>query len=99
MSVPPVGKYMLKGPQVDPGSGYWMYCSQLHVLTLEELTQDTEDHGSRHFFPEPPDAAVTAREFQELLDLAGWRDDPCRLVSPCPRVEEGHRRPCHRPRE
>jgi hypothetical protein len=101
MTPPPVEKYQLKGPQVDPGSSYWMVCSQLHVLAIEELTQVTEDEHSRYFFPPPPDAAVTAKEFDELLDLARWRDDPCRLVSTshCPKVGDGDRRPCHRPRE
>jgi len=100
-AAPPVAKYALTGPQVDPGAGYWMYCSQLHVPTIDELLSITEDPGSRYFFPPPPDAATTAREFAELLDLARWRDDPCRLVSTgdCPRVSERDRRPCHRPRE
>jgi hypothetical protein len=102
MAPPSVEKYKLKGLQVDPGAGYWMYCSQLHVLTIEELTQVTENSHSDHFFPPPPpDAAVTAKEFEELLDLAKWRDDPCKLVSPspCPKIKEDDRRPCHRPKE
>jgi hypothetical protein len=81
---PTIEKYSLKGPQVEPGAGYWMYCSQLHIITIDELTKLTEDSGSPHFFPEPPDAAVTAKEFGELLELARWRDDPCRLVNPTP---------------
>ena len=89
MSTPPLGNYSLKGPQVEPGSSYWMYCSQLHLLTIAELTQLTENQTSKDFFPAPPDAAVTAREFEELLELARWRDDPCKLVNvrPCKKVE------------
>jgi hypothetical protein len=78
-----------------------MYCSQLHIVTIDELTKLTEDSGSDHFFPAPPDAAVTAQEFEELLDLAGLRDDPCKLVNtePCPKSTDKDRRPCKRPKE
>src|SRR5436305_1526542 len=95
---PPVQQYSLKGPQVEPGAGYWMYCSQLHIPTIDELTQFTEDPHSPHFFPAPPDADVTAREFAELLELAQWRDDPCRLVNvkPC---KERNLIPCKFPQE
>lgn len=100
MASPPVQPYALPGPHVDPGAGYWMFCSQLHAVRIEELTHLTEDAGSAHFFPAPPDASVTAQEFDELLSLARWRDNPCRLVdvSKRPKVpDEG--RPCHRPKD
>jgi hypothetical protein len=89
MSTPAIQKYSLKGPQVDPGASYWMYCSQLHALTIQELTQLTEDQTSNDFFPAPPNADVTAKEFDELLQLAPWRDDPCKLVNikPCKKPE------------
>jgi hypothetical protein len=98
MPPPPVAPYALKGPQVDPGAGYWMFCSQLHIVRIEELTALTEDTGSKHFFPEPPNATVTAKEFDELVELAGMRDDPCKLVNPgkCKPVEG---QPCARPKE
>src|ERR1044072_8121875 len=98
-SVPSVEKYKLKGLQVDPGASYWMYCSQLHNVTIDELTRLTEDSKSDHFFPAPPDAAETAKEFEELLNLARWRDDPCKLVSKCPKIKEEDRRPCNRPKD
>lgn len=86
---PPIQNYALKGPQVDPGASYWMFCSQLHAVTIQELTQLTENPASKAFFPAPPNAAVTAKEFDELLELARWRDDPCRLVNaePCKDAE------------
>ena len=108
MAPPPVAPYALTGPQVEPGAGYWMYCSQLHIVRIEELTALTEDPTSDHFLPEPPDATVTAKEFDELVELAGQRDDPCKLVDvgkckpikgqPCDRAKElpkafGCRRP------
>ncbi len=94
MAPPNVQPYALKGPQVDPGAGYWMYCSQLHLVRIEELTALTEKTGSDHFFPPPPNAAVTAQEFDELVRLAHARDDPCKLVNveKCKPIK-GH--PCH----
>jgi hypothetical protein len=78
-----------------------MYCSQLHIVRIEELTQLTEDTSSPHFFPEPPDAKVTAKEFEELVQLASWRDDPCKLVdtSKCHKISEKEEWPCHRPKD
>ena len=98
MPPPAVQPYSLKGPQVDPGSGYWMFCPQLHNVRIEELTALTEDPNSDHFFPPPPNATVTAKEFDELLTLAHERDDPCRLVdsSKCEKIGG---RPCRRPKK
>src|SRR5215203_3084198 len=97
MPPPAVQPYQLRGPQVDPGAGYWMYCPQLHNVRIEELTALTEDPASDYFFPPPPNAAVTAQEFDELVRLARERDDPCKLVnpSPCKRIRGS---PCDRPK-
>jgi len=75
-----------------------MYCPQLHNVRIEELTALTEDPASEHFFPAPPNAAVTAQEFDELVRLSGERDDPCKLVNtkPCKEIKGA---PCERLKE
>ncbi len=92
-------KYSLTGPQVEPGAGYWMFCPQLHIVGIDELTRLTDDAASPHFFPAPPaeDGPQTEQEMDELLELARWCDDPCHLVHEdkdrCPR---GEGVPCQR---
>jgi hypothetical protein len=75
-----------------------MYCPQLHNVRIEELEALTENPGSDHFFPPPPNATVTEKEFDELVRLAHERDDPCKLVNPS-RCKEITGIPCHRRKE
>lgn len=96
-----VPEYALTGRQVEPDAGYWMFCSRLKIVTIDELTAVTDDAGSRHFFPPFPDPCSdagrdeTAQEFDELLDLVGRRDEPCSLVytTPCGTLDA----PCNFP--
>jgi hypothetical protein len=80
-------EYALRGPQVEPQASYWMFCSRLHIVTIDELRARTEDMGSRDFFPPYPDPctaegkAETEREIKELLDLQERRNEPCSLVN------------------
>lgn len=87
-----VHEYALKGRPVEPHASYWMHCSRLHIVTINELRAVTEDLGSPHFFAPYPDPCsdqgrdLIEQEIQELVDLAGRRDEPCSLVNeqPCP---------------
>ncbi len=64
-----------------------MYCSKLHLVTIDELQAETDYSSKKSFFPLYPDPCTddgkkqTEAEFAELMDLAGRRDDPCSLVS------------------
>jgi membrane-associated phospholipid phosphatase len=82
-----VHEYLLGGPQVQPDASYWMYCSKLHIVKIDELRAVTDDPNKKSFFPPYPDPctvegkAQTEKEFAELVDLAKRRDDPCSLVN------------------
>ena len=82
-----VHPYALGGPQVQPDASYWMFCSKLHIVTIDELLGVTDDPDQPTFFPPYPDPcsddgeAETKREFEELLELVKRRDDPCSLVN------------------
>jgi hypothetical protein len=79
-------EYALHGPQVEPQASYWMFCSRLHIVTIDELRARTEDMGSRDFFPPYPDPCTAEgrqeikREIDELIFLQERRDEPCSLV-------------------
>jgi hypothetical protein len=80
-------EYALMGPQVEPDSSYWMYCSKLHIVTIDELKAFTDDKSKPDsYFPPYPDpctkegAAEIKKEMEELLELSKLRDDPCALV-------------------
>lgn len=83
-----VPEYALKGPQVDPQASYWMYCSKLHIVTIEELTAVTDTKGPEGYFPPYPDPCDSAgaetiqREMDELVELSKHRNDPCALSGP-----------------
>lgn len=80
-------EYALGSKQVQPDASYWMFCSQLHIVTLDELRGATDDDTGARYFPPYPDPCTTKgkeeieQEFAEVLDLARRRDDPCSLVS------------------
>ena len=79
-------EYALKGPQIQPDASYWMYCPHPCIVGIDELRKHTDDPKSPRYFPDfPTDGSTIKKEFQELVDLAGRRDDPCALVStkPC----------------
>jgi len=81
-------EYALMGPQVEPEASYWMYCSKLHIVKIDELLAVTDDPSNPNYFPPYPDpctkqgAAEIEKEMKELLDLAKHRDDPCALTGP-----------------
>lgn len=83
-----VPEYALKGPQVDPQASYWMYCSKLHIVTIEELTAVTDTKGPEGYFPPYPDPCTGAgraqiqKEIEELVGLSEHRNDPCALSGP-----------------
>jgi hypothetical protein len=64
-----------------------MFCSKLHIVSIDELRAKTDNSRSDTYFPPYPDPctrvgqAEIEREFAELVDLASRRDDPCSLVS------------------
>jgi hypothetical protein len=75
-------EYRLRGNQVEPRAGYWNYCPQLRSVHVDELRTLTENKKSIYYFPPyPTDPAIVKKEFQELLDLAAARDNPCLLVN------------------
>ncbi|HJQ37334.1 MAG TPA: vanadium-dependent haloperoxidase [Thermoanaerobaculia bacterium] len=75
-------EYKLKGPQVEPAAGYWQFCARLRIVSIEELRKVTDDAGDKRYFPPyPKDAGTIKKEFDELIDLAQHRDDPCHLVN------------------
>jgi hypothetical protein len=79
-------EYALTGPQVEPKAGYWMFCSKLHIPTIEELTKVTDDEGNPDYFPPYPDPCSAKgkeqieEEIEELVALSKRRDDPCSLA-------------------
>jgi hypothetical protein len=88
-------EYGLTGQQVQPDASYWMYCSKLHIPTIEELVAATEDKAKPTYFPEYPDPttvqgeAIIKEEFEELIRLQRGRDDPCCLVhDKCKRIPD-----------
>lgn len=84
-----VPEYKLRGPQVQPDASYWMFCSKLHIVTIDELravTDNPQDPDHRYFPPYPDPCSEggqqqTKQEFEELMDLVKRRDDPCSLVN------------------
>lgn len=80
-------EYALQYPQVEPDSSYWMYCSKLHIVTIDELTAVTDDENNTDgYFPPYPDPCTKEgeeeieEEMEELLALAKMRDDPDALT-------------------
>src|SRR5579885_1893059 len=80
-------EYSLTGKQDEPQAGYWMYCSQLRIPSINELRRVTDNRDCACFFPEYPDPCtkqgekIIAQEFEELVELARLRDNPCCLVN------------------
>lgn len=82
----PVHEYALRqSRQVEPEASYWNYCPQLRLISIEELTEITDDPNHPGYFPPYPDPCTAAgaaeidREMKELLDLQHRRDEPCSL--------------------
>jgi membrane-associated phospholipid phosphatase len=71
-------RYALKGPQVEPGAGYWTFgpCAIPCVVRISELLPFTDNPENKdcYFPPYPSDPKVIKKELDELKQLAADRD-------------------------
>lgn len=78
----PHPEYALRGPQVEPSASYWLLCPAPCAPALHEITDLTDDPNNKEcYFPPYPGADETAKEIQEIKELACLRDDPEAILS------------------
>ena len=69
--------YDLRGPQVEPGASFWMYCPPLRMVSIRALLSVTEKQSGGTFTNLPGwEAADIEKEIEELRFMSGHRDDP-----------------------